>query len=191
MRRKCDWLTVAGGRRIARESISVAESSSAHHSRLSAKLKSIDSQILPSRAASEQNRSKEKALIALDLLGGIEPFQGVAATPRRQKSSCSFLGPRPRRWPGPIWRWAVSYHRVLFFQKENRKKNCKRSCSPANRPWSACGACRIVSSSPQSDAIDGFATRCPAQCIAWKLFPAIIAHARRIEPEPGRPSRVL
>jgi hypothetical protein len=51
--------------------------------------------IQPSPAVFSQRKSKKKAWISLDSLGGIEPFQGVAPTPQGEKSC---LAAFPLNW---------------------------------------------------------------------------------------------
>jgi hypothetical protein len=56
--------------------------------------------IQPSPGAPSQRKSKKKAWIFLDSLGGNEPFQGVALTPKGKKSFLApFLPDSPRTVP--------------------------------------------------------------------------------------------
>jgi hypothetical protein len=51
--------------------------------------------IRPSRAKGSQRKSKEKAWISLDSLVGIEPFQGVAPTPKAKRLFSPFFSLPP------------------------------------------------------------------------------------------------
>jgi hypothetical protein len=84
--------------------------------------------IQPSRPKARQRESKKMAWISLDSLGGNEPFQRVALTPRGKKS---FLAPSPRNWPShePRFRFGASGQGITI--SESHKEKSIASENPA------------------------------------------------------------
>jgi hypothetical protein len=165
-------------------------SSRAKQAWLLAKTKSGQTEQNPAKP--EQRKSKKDGWISLVSHVHFEPFQRVTATPPRQKIFLALLPPRPPRWPRLVRRRGQNIMDSVF----RKEKVDARALPGRDRALAQAGspvdprAPTIVSSSPQFNAIDGFASHFPPQWIAYRLFRAIIMGSRRVGPGVGRQSHV-
>jgi hypothetical protein len=76
--------------------------------------------IQPSRPKARQRESKKKTWISLDSLGGNEPFQRVALTPRAKNLSWLHS---PRNWPShePRFRFGASGQGITISDSHKEK----------------------------------------------------------------------
>ena len=127
-------------------------------------------------AKPEQRKSKKEGWISLVSLVHFEPFQRVTATPRAENLFGSPPAAAPARWPRLVRRRGQNIMDSVF----RKEKVNSRALPGRDRALAQAGssvdprAPTIVSSSPQFNAIDGFASHFPPQWIAYRLFRAII-----------------
>ena len=137
--------------------------------------KSKLSQIQQNPAKPGPRKSKEKAWISLDFLGGNEPFQGVAPTPQALFSfspvraaisnSVYLVEFAADRWPllpslpsrcRSCWSWREgSWHMFSFFRRKCSKK--RRQCQPIRRASRSCDPKARPAFHPRSSAEDRMA----------------------------------
>jgi hypothetical protein len=147
------------------------------------------SKIQPSRNKGNQRKTAGFPWFPMSILS---LFSGLRRPPPRQKIFLALLPPRPPRWPPLVRRRGQNIMDSVF----RKEKVDSRTLPGRDRALAQAGspvdprAPAIVSSSPQFNAIDGFASHFPPQWIAYRLFRAIIMRSRRVGPGVGRPSHV-
>jgi hypothetical protein len=147
------------------------------------------SKIQPSRNKGNQRKRAGFPWFPLSILS---LFSWLRRPPRQK----IFLALLPPRAPARLLRLVRRLGHNIMDSVFRKEKIDSRALPGRDRALAQAGssvdsrAPTIVSSSPQFNAIDGFASHFPPQWIAHRLFRAIIMRARRVGPGVGRPSHV-